>query len=214
MSNICNSVLYRRRLTGIYVPGIYNFEETENCRILYLCSTNCFQIICHQCPPVWCWSCDNTNIHRVPEPTGPVLASCPHRNRFPYYFVTSSHWPGAGHVTTQTYTGYQSLLVRYWLVALTSRFTYYFVTSSHRSGAGHVTTHKHTPGSRAYQSGTGYSCPHRFPHFVTSSHRSSAGHVTSLINIHRVPEPAGLVVAAVSPSQIFPLFFTNGAGHV
>ena len=41
-----------------------------------------------------------THINRVPEPTGPVPASCPHRSRFPCYFVTSSHRSGAGHGTT------------------------------------------------------------------------------------------------------------------
>ena len=101
-------------------------------------------------------------------------------------FVTYAHQSGAGHVTTQINihrvpepTGPVLATVALTKTQISSLFCHQFPPVRCWS---FDNINKHTPGSRAYRSGTGYGCPHkkhRFLHyFVTSSHQSGAVHVT------------------------------------
>ena len=155
------------------------------------------------------------NIHRVSEPTGPVLASCPHRNT-DFLIILSPIPPvqcwSCDNSNIHT-TGLQSLPVRYWAtVALiythTHRFPHYFVTNSHRSGscdnADTGAPVGPVPATVAHID---------FPtNFVIKSHRSGAGHACQ-----NKYTPGAIPVSPV-PDTFFCYFVTNshhsGAGYV
>ena len=82
-----------------------------------------------------------------------------------YLFVTNAHRSGAGHVTSQINihrvsepTGPVLATVALTETQISSLFCHQFPPV--RCWSCDI-TNKHTPGTRAYRSGTGYSCPHR-----------------------------------------------------